>query len=376
MQEYVLSGGEIVRLKQYIERKHLGLEPKLRASILADAVHRIIEGRLPSFPDDVKKAVCYELLKEHRETLVIQTDDVLQHCMTLDLSNEDLLSSLSEWVSNSSTFPLQEEMVSEILLQWSQKQSSTISLQALEQEWSQGQEDASVSVELAVVMEAEDTTVPLVVPYWNRIRCNRRISMAMACISAIGLVIMVVLSMKQQSSAPATNVDALNKQQPIMNNSATNIDGGIPEELKYVVIDRKRLKQYLWKRNSMLAEEPYMSQIIEASKKYDIHPLLLFAITGQEQGFVPKDHKQVEAIANNPFNVFGSWESYNTSIARSASIAAKTVFNISSKRPGGSQPIQWLNRTYAEDPNWWKGVTWFLNELKREVEDESFKWPE
>ncbi|OAB25390.1 hypothetical protein PMSD_26890 [Paenibacillus macquariensis subsp. defensor] len=374
MQEYVLSGGEIVRLKQYIERKHLGLEPKLRASILADAVHRIIEGRLPSFPDDVKKAVCFELLKQHRETLVIQTDDVLQHCMTLDLSNEDLLSSLSEWVSNRSTFPLQEEVVSEILLQWSQKQSSTISLKALEREWSQGQEVSSVSVELAVAMEAEDTTVPIVVPYWNRIRFNRRISMTMACICAIGLVIMVVLSMNQQSSAPATNVDTLNIQQPI--NRVSNLEGGIPEELKYVVIDRKRLQQYLRNRNSMLAEEPYLSEIIEASKKYDIHPLLLFAITGQEQGFVPKDHQQVEEIANNPFNVFGSWESYNTSIARSASIAAKTVFNISSKRPGGSQPIQWLNRTYAEDPNWWKGVTWFFNELKREVEDESFKWPE
>ena len=374
MQEYVLSGGEIVRLKQYIERKHLGLEPKLRASILADAVHRIIEGRLPSFPDEVKKAVCYELLKQHRETLVIQTDDVLQYCMTLDLRNEDLLSSLSEWVSNRSTFPLQEEMVSEILLQWSQKQSSTVSLQALEREWSQGQEDSSVSVELAVAMEAEDTTVPIVVPYSNRIRFNRRISMTMACICAIGLVIMMVLSMNQQSSAPATNVDALNIQQPI--NKASNLEGGIPEELKYVVIDRKRLQQYLRDRNSMLAEEPYLSEIIEASKKYDIHPLLLFAITGQEQGFVPKDHKQVEEIANNPFNVFGSWESYNTSIARSASIAAKTVFNISSKRPGGSQPIQWLNRTYAEDPNWWKGVTWFFNELKREVEGESFVWPE
>ncbi|OAB41214.1 glucosaminidase domain-containing protein [Paenibacillus antarcticus] len=376
MQDYVLSSGEIVRLKQYIERKHLDLEPKLRASILADAVHRIIEGRLPSFPDGVKKQLCYELLKKHRETLVIQTDDVLQHCVSLDLSNEELLSSLSEWVSNRSTFPLQGEIVSEILLQWSQQQSPTVTLQALEREWSQAQEDFSVSEELAVAMEAEVISEPLVVPYWKRVGFNRRISIAMVCFSTIGLVILLVFSLVQHSSEPAINVDTVNIQQPTMNNTGTNLDGGIPMELKYVVIDRKRLQQYLRNRNSMLAEEPYLSQIIEASKKYDIHPLLLFAITGQEQGFVPKDHKQVEAIANNPFNVFGSWESYNTSIARSASIAAKTVFNISSKRPGGSQPIQWLNRTYAEDPDWWKGVTWFFNELKREVEDDSFVWPE
>ncbi|OAB42109.1 glucosaminidase domain-containing protein [Paenibacillus glacialis] len=367
MQKYVLSAGEIVRLKQYIERKHLGLEPKQRASILADAVHRIIEGRLPSFPDEVKKEVCHELLKKHRDSLVIHADDVLQHCMSLDLSEEDILAPLAVWTCNKSALPLQEEVVRDILHRWSQQVVPTISLQALEREWDQP--DLSVCDEIAVASEP-------FVPYWNKAWFTRRESIAIACFFAVGLMFILVFSLDQQSSAPAINTAIMNVQEHrIHDNLESQAVAGIPTELKYVSIDKKRLQQYLRAKNSILAEEPYLSEIVEAGKKYDVHPLLLFAITGQEQGFVSKAHTQVEEIANNPFNVFGSWESYNTTIARSASIAAKTVANISSKRPGGSHPIQWLNRTYAEDPNWWKGVTWFFDELKREVKDESFEWP-
>lgn len=368
MQEYVLSGGEIVRLKQYIEHKHLGLDPLQRASILADAVHRIIEGRLPSFPDEVKKQVCYELLRKHRDALVIQADDVLQHCMSLDLSKEDMLSPLAVWVCNRSDFLVQEDVVRDILLRWSQQRlPPTVSIQALEREWDQ--QDASVCRELAVASEPA-------VPYWNKEWFNRRRFITIACLFAVVILIMLILPLNKQSSAPASYAGTINIPQPIINNGERQLKDGIPTELKYVSIDKKRLRQYLRDRNSILAEEPYLSEIVEAGKKYDIHPLLLFAITGQEQGFVPKNHKNVKEIANNPFNVFGSWESYNTTIASSANIAAKTVANISSRRSGGSQPIQWLNRTYAEDPNWWKGVTWFFDEMKREIEDESFEWPE
>ncbi|WP_052675951.1 glucosaminidase domain-containing protein [Paenibacillus sp. IHBB 10380] len=367
MQEYVLSGGEIVRLKHYIEHKHHSLDPKQRASILADAVHRIIESRLPSFPDEVKKQVCYELLIKHRDSLVIQADDVLQHCMSLDLSKEDLLSSLVVWVSSRTTFPVQEEMVRNILLRWSQQLLPTVSFQALVQEWDE--QGRSVCRELAVASEP-------FVPLRNKKWFNRRISITIACFFAVVLLCVLIRPLDQQSPAPASYADPINILQPIINdNEEPQPVDGIPTGLKYVSIDTKRLKQYLRDRNSILAEEPYLSEIVEAGKKYDIHPLLLFAITGQEQGFVSKDHKSVKEIANNPFNVFGSWESYNTTIASSANIAAKTVANISSRRPGGSQPIQWLNRTYAEDPNWWKGVTWFFDEMKREIEDESFEWP-
>ena len=371
MEQYILSDGEIVRLKHYIEDKHRSLEPKQRAPILADAVHRIIESRLPSFPDKVKKQICYELLVKHRESLVIHADDVLQHCMSLDLTQEALLSSLAAWVCNRSDSPVEEEVVRNNLLHWSQQLMpiDIVSLQALEQAWNQ--QDPNVCGEIAVASEPA-------APVWNKEWFNHKRSIATACSVAIVLlcILWMPLPWDQQSSALAPEVAGAVLHLKSNENMKKEPVDGIPKEFEYVSIDTKRLQQYLRDKDSMLAEEPYLSAIVKASKEFNIHPLLLFAITGQEQGFVPKDHKRVEEIANNPFNVFGSWESYNTTIEGSATIAARTVFNISGRRPGASHPIQWLNLTYAEDPNWWKGVTWFFNEMKREIADESFEWPE
>lgn len=365
MQEFVLSDGEIVRLKHYINRKHHSLDPKRRASVFADAAHRIIESRLPSFPEEVKKRLCYELLSKFKESLVIQADDVLQHCMSLDLSKDELVSSLAEWACARSTLQLQEEVVRDILLQWSQEELTAVSIQALEREWEQQNLNSHMEIAVAVVNEP-------VVPYWKKVRLNRKVFIASLPLFAVILGMMLILSLEQRSSTSISTAVPINNQ---VIRDLKPVDG-IPKELKYVSIDKKRLQHYLKGKNSILAEEPYLTAIVEAAKKYDIHPLLLFAITGQEQGFVSKDHKKVKEIANNPFNVFGSWESYNTTIASSANIAAKTVANISNRRPGTSHPIQWLNQTYAEDPNWWKGVTWFFNEIKLEVEDEPFNWPQ
>jgi putative ABC transport system permease protein len=365
MQDYVLSNKEIVRLKHYIEHKHQSLDPKLRVAILSDAVHRIIESRLPSFSDELKQQVRHELLLKNRDSLVIQVDDVLQHCMSLDLSQEELISSLAEWICSKSTLPVQEEAVRDILLRWSQDSSSTVSLQALEREWDL--QDQIALEEIAVTSEP-------MIHYGNTSWPNRRITIAVVSFFAVILAILLIkYPVEQESSVPVPLIEPIQKPQSTLKEIQSV--GGIPSGFKYVAIDTKRLKQYLLERDSMLAEESYLSAIVEASKKYDIHPLLLFAITGQEQGFVPKDHKKAEEIANNPFNVFGSWESYNTTIDVSANIAAKTVVNVMGRRPGSIHPIKWLNLTYAEDPNWWEGVTWFFDDMKQKIEDESFEWP-
>ena len=142
----------------------------------------------------------------------------------------------------------------------------------------------------------------------------------------------------------------------------------LPEYLKYADINQFALKKYLDTRNSLIREEPYFSSVIAAAEEFDINPLLLFAILGQEQGFVPKDNKYAYEIANNPFNVFGSWRKYNTDIEDSAKIAAKTVVNLSKDRPEEENPIKWINLRggeggYAEDEKWWEGVESIFNKL-------------
>lgn len=142
---------------------------------------------------------------------------------------------------------------------------------------------------------------------------------------------------------------------------------GLHEELKYEKIDESKLKKWLDKKNSMLVEEPYFTAILDASKKYDVHPLLMFAIVGQEQAFVPKSGAAAKKIANNPFNVYGSWEDYNTNIYDSSSLAADTIIKSSRNRPVYISTIRWINRKYAEDPNWWNGVSKLFAQMKKDI---------
>ena len=131
---------------------------------------------------------------------------------------------------------------------------------------------------------------------------------------------------------------------------------GLPAELRYHEIDQARMVKYLQSKSSILAEQPYFDAIVSAAQAFNIHPAVLFAITGQEQGFVPKTNKQYKRIANNPFNVFHSWQDFNTNIGQSSEIAARTVYNLSKHRPEDMDPFKWINRKYAEDPKWSDGV--------------------
>lgn len=156
-------------------------------------------------------------------------------------------------------------------------------------------------------------------------------------------------------------------QQYFNGESGSDVQNGLPVDYKYKDINVDTLKSYLSSKNSMLADEPYTSSIINAAKRYNVNPLLLFAITGQEQNFVPKTDYQAKKIANNPFNVYGSWIKYNTNIEDSAAIASGTIVALTKKMPPNCENvIQWINKKYSEDPNWYKGVTAFLNQLEQQ----------
>lgn len=163
------------------------------------------------------------------------------------------------------------------------------------------------------------------------------------------------------------------KEQKAQRGSTENkgISNPLPRELRYTEIDQAKLRDWLNNRNSILADEPYFSTIINTAKEYNINPLLLIAITGKEQSFVPRNDKDAKKIANNPFNVYRSWQEYNTNIHDSTKIAAITIVNLSQNRPEAIDPIVWINRRYAEDKNWSKGVSYLLRQLNKEVREVS-----
>ena len=143
----------------------------------------------------------------------------------------------------------------------------------------------------------------------------------------------------------------------------------LPEYFKYKSINIDALKSFLSTRSSILKDDPYFSSILNVSKKFNINPILLFAITGQEQGFVPEEQVSAVLIANNPYNVFCSWEAYNTDITDSSEIACRTIINLSKDRPESVDPLVWVNRKYSADQNWHSGVRILYNEIVDFIND-------
>lgn len=131
---------------------------------------------------------------------------------------------------------------------------------------------------------------------------------------------------------------------------------GFPRYFEFEPVNKERLMGYLKRKNSLLADEPYFSTILNTCASENIHPALLFAIVGQEQGFVKRGSENAALIVNNPFNVFHSWAEYNTTIKDSSLLAAETVKKALHDRPKNENAFKWLNKTYAEDPLWWKGT--------------------
>jgi hypothetical protein len=158
------------------------------------------------------------------------------------------------------------------------------------------------------------------------------------------------------------------------NRSTSNVPNEIPiinahlsAYLMYKDVNTINLKDFLESKNSLLAEEPYFSTILSVSKDFNLNPLVMFAITGQEQSFVPKSNDNAYKIANNPFNVFNSWKKYNTNIEDTTTIAARTLVNLSKNKPDNIDGFTWINRKYSQDKNWSKAVRSIFKQIEGNV---------
>lgn len=154
-----------------------------------------------------------------------------------------------------------------------------------------------------------------------------------------------------------------------VNESAKKITEHLPEYFQYKLVNKDALKAYLQTRSSLLREEPYFSSIINVAQEFNINPILLFAITGQEQGFVPQTELSAMQIANNPYNVFCSWKDYNTNIVDSSEIACRTIINLSKDKPESIDTLAWINRKYSADQNWNNGVRSLYNDINSFIEN-------
>ncbi|MFD1674120.1 hypothetical protein [Alicyclobacillus fodiniaquatilis] len=154
------------------------------------------------------------------------------------------------------------------------------------------------------------------------------------------------------------------------------------QQLAYQPVNAQLLYQYVHDRGSIFSLID-IETIISAAQKYDVSAVLLIAITGQELSFIPASNPDASEMEENPFDVEapgssgpGNWSTFHVSLQYSADIAAGTVHNkLIFPPPSGESPIQWMNDptnpygSYAQDPNWWVGVSDFFQSITDFLQD-------
>ncbi len=356
----LLSPADVGVIRRYVHAKYAALPGRERAEIVATAVRQTVNRRLPDLPADVKERIAGRLVRQClvSERRAIEPEDVLDACASVALPD-----------------PAMEALILDPVLRWMQERApgqwsgERLAARLFGQQLLQdGARETSFAVDLLPAgRELEETAELAGAALDKRRRISAaaipKLAWAAAVVVLVGSIAATAyLSGKEEAillepaSAPLPAIEF-----PVLQAPSTDI--GMPDAMRYREIDTTAVKAYLNGRDSLLADEPYFSAIVDSARQHDVSPLLLFAITGQEQGFVPKSAKHAKQIANNPFNVFHSWEEFNTDIGHSADIAARTVSRQASKRPEGFDPFEWLNETYAEDPNWANGVKLIFDKL-------------
>ena len=136
------------------------------------------------------------------------------------------------------------------------------------------------------------------------------------------------------------------------------------DDFSYQRFDYFSVKSYiLLHRNGLIGQSEHYNLIIQMAKFNDVDPLLLFAIIGHEQAFVPLDAAYRDKIIHNPYNVYHSWVDYNTNLVDATQIAINTIKIRLKTKPSNTSSFEWLNLIYAEDPNWHLGVKAMYNHL-------------
>lgn len=372
---YVLSPTDVRNIKSYVQHKYAAMPQEKRAEIVADAVKRIIHKQLPNFEGSIKRTVTEMLIR----TVVLErqgpvrADDIFQACLALDRTDSSIFEPIHDWLENllyiSCQKPLMKRLMDELSETLGQSDSATKTAENGILGLLKGKliaEGVALGSTAPAAVQAEIIALPQ--PKWRNL-FSRETSLrfylySMLCLFLIAASLLYGWSLSKPSpyklQPPAAMLPA---EPPVVSLN------GLPSELRYHDIDKKRLKQFLESKSSVLAEPPYFDTIVSAAHTFDIHPVILFAITGQEQGFVPKTNKQHKQIANNPFNVFHSWQEFNTDIKQSAEIAARTVSNLSKDRPAETDPFKWINRKYAEDPKWSDGVRSIFASIMKYLEN-------
>ena len=361
----VIDRQDILKLKEYIENKYVDYTKKEKLDILNRAVHQVLDKSIEGLDTEYKNEIKIQVLKNTISGKVDTTSlaDVFNIYISLEGKSDDYISTLVKWTS----LHIKND-VSKAELELFDKSNNAHEI-ALEEAVS---DKLVKNKSLSEVLNESAQDIKIANKNIINILNRKKIILSFLTIIIITVVIISIYNINSRrikAHLENASIENSNENKDVSAEIKSDLwkQSNLPEDFKYMNIDKDKLKKFLIEKNSLLAEEPYFTTIITVSKGYNLNPLVLFAITGQEQGFVPKDEADAKKIANNPFNVYISWKSYNTDIRDATKIACVTIINLCKDRPKNEDAFKWINTKYSEDKNWFRGVNQIYVGLNKEL---------
>lgn len=339
-EETLISHAEILLLRQQLQHQYPHFTEMQRAQLFAQAIQQDLDQILMPFEEKLRKKIKFHLLRHtvYREDFCINAFDVVHSYSEMDEVDAASIQPLTTWLRQYDHAPTSYEETCSLVTFLSHR--------------------------------PQETTAPHEPPL-NQVKRPQRLIL----FTSLGAIILTASCFMVQQAFPVQHPEAFTNIQDPSIYCPVSLElqmrhNDLQKDLQYTPVNTEALKNWLDERNSLLSSEPYFSTILDTAREFNVNPLLLFAITGQEQSFVPRDHAFAKQMANNPFNLYGSWERYNTDIADAARIAARTVIHLGEGCPEGADQIQWINQSYAADDKWHLGVSYFFETLKEATLEE------
>jgi len=299
----ILTPREVGHIRAYVRQKFAGLPQERHAEIVADAMRRIVMKQLPGYDETRRAQITDRLIRaivlEQRRP--VSSADILHACLLPEWKRPDLLQPLHRWAERRMNRELPLEAFTEGVEKHVQRQPGTAEAPPLQAgdayllwEWLEMTSAAPSDASRKAAGTASPEELPHatgaapLVPHGR----SRLLRLAYGALSAVLLGALTLYGQQAGgggTASPAAAPSAAAGAGEGAVKTAALPPNELPPELQYREIDRDKLAAYLRGRGSLLAEARYMDAIVTEAERHNIHPLLLFAITGQEQGFVPAD---------------------------------------------------------------------------------------
>ncbi|MDW7661444.1 MAG: hypothetical protein SCL54_08525 [Bacillota bacterium] len=357
----ILSLSDIKNIRSSIEEQYSNYSSQERAKHFAAAVHKVLDKHLDGISTDQRESLKKEIISSTilKNIESITKFDVFTSIFELELDNDTQVTLAKNWLKESEKIVVKEDEIRSFLNFYDQAPSVIKKRTVFKPIWAILSALALLVIVIGSIIKFTPTekTPPTVTSKPFEIVKRNYVE----SFPAFGLINTFHIISEINYTDNEDQVGFILHYQ-VFHPFFKQHEFPYP----YRIINYFSLVDYIkTTRNGTMAEPQHFNMVMSLARINDIDPLLLFAIIGHEQAFVPVGHTYALLMVNNPYNVYNNWWDYNTTLSDSTTIAINTIKNRMLSLPADTDPLLWLNGIYAEDPYWHIGVGLIYGQLDK-----------